>query len=102
VGGSEAQVPFELVRGPLDDIVKFLSALSESRDHHGMQRLIVDLRRDVGPRRMPGYRGYLIAARRIVVKGAKRGFYRLPGLEIVEAFEGWEVTADRGRDKLAC
>ena len=67
-----------------------------------MERLIIDLRRDVGPRRMPGYRGYLIAAGRIVVEGAKRGFYRLPGLKIVEAFEGWQVIADRGCDKLAC
>jgi hypothetical protein len=52
-----------------------------------MERLIVYLRCDVGPRRMPSYRGCLIAAGRIVVEGAKRRLYRFPGFKIVEALK---------------
>jgi hypothetical protein len=87
MGSSEAPVLFELNRGPVDDVVKLLSTLSESRGHHGMERLIVYLRCDVGPRRMPSYRGCLIAAGRIVVEGAKRRLYRFPGFKIVEALK---------------
>src|SRR5690348_5665050 len=41
--GSSAQRAFELVLGPLDDLVELLVALREFGDHHGIDRLIVHL-----------------------------------------------------------
>src|SRR5690242_9717393 len=59
---SRAQVAFEFVRRPLHDVLELFPTLGEFRHHHGIERLVVDLRPDVGPRREAHHGGLLVGA----------------------------------------
>src|SRR5437660_9469204 len=98
---SDAQEALELGLRPLDDLVDRLVALRGIRHHDGVDRLVVDLRRDVRPRRIASDAGLLIAARWIVVDRTDRRLDLLPSIEVVEALERRQVVAVRRRDELA-
>ena len=65
----DAQGSFELVGRPFDDVVELLVALRELGDHHGVDRLVVDLRADFGARRGSGDLGLFVAAGRMLIVG---------------------------------
>src|SRR5580658_10166712 len=97
---SASQIPLAFSRGPFDDVVDLLATLGHPGDHDRLQRLVVELRRNVGPRRISGDAELLVAARRVVEDGTERRLDGAPGVEIVIALEGGEVVA-RGRRDLA-
>src|SRR5262245_5055118 len=91
---SGAERAFELLLGPLDDVVELLVALRELRHHHRVDRLIVHLCTDLGAGRRTKHRRLLVAAWRVAVNHADRRFDRLPRLEVIHALERWQVIAD--------
>src|SRR3984893_15067518 len=78
---SRAQETFDLLLRPLDRLVDRIVALRHLRHQHGRERLVVELRGDVGPRRIAGEAGLLIGARGIIVDRAEWRLDRLPGVE---------------------
>src|SRR6266852_2163009 len=98
---SGPQEAFELALRPLDHLVDRLVALAHLGDHDRVDRLVVDLGRDVRPRRVAGDARLLVAARRIIVDRAVRRLDLPPGVEVVIALERRQVVADRRLDELA-
>src|SRR5262249_51045504 len=98
---SGAQEAFELALRPLDHLVDRLVALTHLGDHDRVDRLVIDLGRDVRPRRVAGDARLLVAARRIVIHRAVGWLDLPPGVEVVIALERRQIVADRGLDELA-
>src|SRR5437660_12921773 len=99
---SDAQEALELGLRPLDDLVDRLVALRGLRHHDGVDRLVVDLRRDLTPRRIESDAGPLIAARWLAVDRTDPRRDPLPRIVLLQALAPRQVVAVRRVAVLWC
>src|SRR5215831_6544763 len=97
---SGPQQAFQFVLRPFDHFVDRLITLTNLCDYDRVKRLIIDLGRDIRPRRISGDGWLLVAARRIVVDRAGRRFDLLPRVEVVVALERRQIVSRGSRYEL--